>query len=74
MFANGSQNRPLAILGLQLSKLSVKKAGYFSDKTEFQKSSTVLGYTAHVCIIKFDISTFFTEHFEILSVCNITML
>ncbi|KAF8648561.1 hypothetical protein HU200_064603 [Digitaria exilis] len=47
VFPNGSQNRPLAILGLQLSKLSVKKAGYFSDKTEFQKSSTVLGYTAH---------------------------
>ncbi|GJM88107.1 hypothetical protein PR202_ga04134 [Eleusine coracana subsp. coracana] len=44
---NGPQNRPLAILGLQLSKLSVKKTGYFTDKTEFQKSSTVLGYTAH---------------------------
>jgi hypothetical protein len=48
---NGSQNRPLVILGLQLSKLSVKKTGYFSDKTEVQKSSTVLGYAAHVCII-----------------------
>lgn len=47
-FQNGSQNRPLAIFGLQLSKLSVKKTGYFSDKTEFQKSSTVLGYAAHV--------------------------
>ncbi|WVZ88167.1 hypothetical protein U9M48_034715 [Paspalum notatum var. saurae] len=44
---NGSQNRPLAILGLQLSKLSVKKTGYFSDKTEFQKSSTALGYASH---------------------------
>ncbi|KAL6597427.1 hypothetical protein ACP70R_046867 [Stipagrostis hirtigluma subsp. patula] len=44
---NGSQNRPLAILGLQLSKHSVKKTGYFSDKTEFQKSATVLGYAAH---------------------------
>ncbi|XP_062198102.1 vacuolar protein sorting 38-like [Phragmites australis] len=47
MSPNGSQNRPLAILGLQLSKLSVKKASYFSDKTEFQKSTTVLGYAAH---------------------------
>ncbi|XP_062213137.1 vacuolar protein sorting 38-like [Phragmites australis] len=44
---NDSQNRPLAILGLQLSKLSMKKTGYFSDKTEFQKSATVLGYAAH---------------------------
>ncbi|CAD6270722.1 unnamed protein product [Miscanthus lutarioriparius] len=44
---NGSQNRPLVILGLQLSKLSVKKTGYFSDKTGAQKSSTVLGYAAH---------------------------
>ncbi|KAK3136031.1 hypothetical protein QOZ80_5BG0427050 [Eleusine coracana subsp. coracana] len=44
---NGPQNRPLAILGMQLSKLSVKKTGYFTDKTEFQKSSTVLGYSAH---------------------------
>ncbi|KAK3119650.1 hypothetical protein QOZ80_9AG0673330 [Eleusine coracana subsp. coracana] len=43
---NGPQ-KPLAILGLQLSKLSVKKTGYFSDKTEFQKSSTVLGFAAH---------------------------
>ncbi|GJN07098.1 hypothetical protein PR202_ga24893 [Eleusine coracana subsp. coracana] len=32
---NGPQ-KPLAILGLQLSKLSVKKTGYFSDKTEFR--------------------------------------
>ncbi|KAL6905704.1 hypothetical protein ACP4OV_003305 [Aristida adscensionis] len=47
MLPNGSQNRPLAILGLQLSKLSVKKTGYFSDKTELQKSATVLGYAAH---------------------------
>ncbi|TVU50713.1 hypothetical protein EJB05_02100 [Eragrostis curvula] len=46
VLSNGSQNRPLAILGLQLSK-QVKKTGYFSDKTEFQKSSTVLGYAAH---------------------------
>lgn len=44
---NSPQNRPLVILGLQLSKLSVKKTGYFSDKTEVQKSSTVLGYAAH---------------------------
>ncbi|XP_066356393.1 vacuolar protein sorting 38-like [Miscanthus floridulus] len=44
---NGSQNRPLVILGLQLSKLSMKKTGYFSDKTEVQKSYTVLGYAAH---------------------------
>jgi len=44
---NGSQKRPLAILGLQLSKPTAKKTGYFSDKTDFQKSSTVLGYAAH---------------------------
>ncbi|KAJ1264589.1 hypothetical protein BS78_08G011000 [Paspalum vaginatum] len=48
---NGSQNRPLAILGLQLSKLSVKKTGYFSDKTEFQKSSTALGYASHAIFL-----------------------
>lgn len=46
---NGSQNgqTPLAILGLQLSKLSIKKTSYFSDKTEIQKSATLLGYVAH---------------------------
>ncbi|OEL33178.1 hypothetical protein BAE44_0005803 [Dichanthelium oligosanthes] len=44
---NGSQKRPLAILGLQLLKPTAKKTGYFSDKTDFQKSSTVLGYAAH---------------------------
>ncbi|CAM0950381.1 unnamed protein product [Alopecurus aequalis] len=46
---NGSQNgqTPLAILGLQLSKLSIKKTSYFSDKTEIQKSATLLGYIAH---------------------------
>uniref|UniRef100_A0A0D9WU52 Uncharacterized protein n=1 Tax=Leersia perrieri TaxID=77586 RepID=A0A0D9WU52_9ORYZ len=46
---NGSQNgqAPLAILGLQLSKLSMKKTSYFSDKTEIQKSATTLGYVAH---------------------------
>jgi hypothetical protein len=43
----GSQKRPLAILGLQLLKPTAKKTGYFSDKTDFQKSSTVLGYAAH---------------------------
>ncbi|PUZ62820.1 hypothetical protein GQ55_3G017400 [Panicum hallii var. hallii] len=47
MLPNGSQKRPLAILGLQLSKPTAKKTGYFSDKTDFQKSSTVLGYVAH---------------------------
>jgi hypothetical protein len=52
MLPNGSQHgqTPLAILGLQLSKLSIKKTGYFSDKTEIQKSATLLGYVAHVCI------------------------
>lgn len=46
---NGSQNgqTALAILGLQLSKLSIKKTSYFSDKTEIQKSATLLGYVAH---------------------------
>ncbi|CAN6373940.1 unnamed protein product [Urochloa humidicola] len=44
---DGSQKRPLAILGLQLSKPTAKKSGYFSDKTDFQKPSTVLGYAAH---------------------------
>lgn len=46
---NGSQTgqTPLAILGLQLSKLSIKKTSYFSDKTEIQKSATLLGYVAH---------------------------
>ncbi|KAF8707199.1 hypothetical protein HU200_030446 [Digitaria exilis] len=44
---NGYQKRPLAILGLQLSKPTAKKTGYFSDKTDFQKSSTVLGYAGH---------------------------
>ncbi|XBH68989.1 hypothetical protein VPH35_096998 [Triticum aestivum] len=46
---NGYQNgqAPLAILGLQLSKLSIKKTSYFSDKTEIQKSATLLGYVAH---------------------------
>jgi len=34
-------------LGLQLLKPTAKKTGYFSDKTDFQKSSTVLGYAAH---------------------------
>ncbi|KAG2622809.1 UV radiation resistance-associated protein-like [Panicum virgatum] len=47
MLPNGSQRRPLAILGLQLSKPNAKKTGYFSDKTDFHKSSTVLGYAAH---------------------------
>ncbi|RLN31118.1 hypothetical protein C2845_PM05G06590 [Panicum miliaceum] len=47
MLPNGSQKRPLAILGLQLSKPNAKKTGYFSDKTDFQKSSSVLGYAAH---------------------------
>ncbi|KAG8074614.1 hypothetical protein GUJ93_ZPchr0006g43211 [Zizania palustris] len=49
MAQNNSQNGqpPLAILGLQLSKLSMKKTSYFSDKTEIQKSATVLGYVAH---------------------------
>ncbi|CAN6325691.1 unnamed protein product [Urochloa humidicola] len=44
---DGSQKRPLAIFGLQLSKPAAKKTGYFSDKTDFQKPSTVLGYAAH---------------------------
>jgi len=79
---NGSQRRPLAILGLQLSKPNAKKTGYFSDKTDFHKSSTVLGYAAHVSIsslinyykleIKFtillSILISLPEHFEILSV------
>jgi len=47
ILSNGSQKRPLAILGLQLLKPTAKKTGYFSDKTDFQKSSTVLGYAAH---------------------------
>ncbi|BAF20494.1 vacuolar protein sorting 38 [Oryza sativa Japonica Group] len=49
MAPNGSQNgqAPLAILGLQLSKLTMKKTGYFSDKTEIQNSATALGYVAH---------------------------
>ena len=49
LLPNGSQNgqAPLAILGLQLSKLSIKKTSYFSDKTEIQKSATLLGYVAH---------------------------
>jgi len=54
ILSNGSQKRPLAILGLQLLKPTAKKTGYFSDKTDFQKSSTVLGYAAHVCIVLFD--------------------
>ncbi|CAN6348855.1 unnamed protein product [Urochloa humidicola] len=44
---DGSRKRPLAILGLQLSKPTAKKTGYFGDKTDFQKPSTVLGYAAH---------------------------
>jgi ABC-type Mn2+/Zn2+ transport system ATPase subunit len=78
MLPNGSQKRPLAILGLQLSKPTAKKTGYFSDKTDFQKSSTVLGYVAHVCMFQMEIK--FTiyllilisllEHFELLSVYN----
>lgn len=57
MAPNGSQNgqAPLAILGLQLSKLTMKKTGYFSDKTEIQNSATALGYVAHVCIIETEI-------------------
>jgi hypothetical protein len=48
---DSSQKRPLAILGLQLSKPTAKKTGYFGDKTDFHKPSTVLGYAAHVCIV-----------------------
>ncbi|RCV36720.1 hypothetical protein SETIT_8G005000v2 [Setaria italica] len=44
---DGSQKRPLAILGLQLPKPTAKKTGYFGDRTDFQKPSTVLGYVAH---------------------------
>ncbi|CAL4904440.1 unnamed protein product [Urochloa decumbens] len=44
---DGSRKRPLAILGVQLSKPTAKKTGYFGDKTDFQKPSTVLGYAAH---------------------------
>lgn len=49
MSPNGSQSgqTPLSILGLQLSKLSIKKTSYFSDKSEIQKSATLLGYVAH---------------------------
>jgi hypothetical protein len=67
---NGSHKRPLAILGLQLSKLSVKRTGYFSDKTEIQKSSTVLGYAAHLCVHykNLTIPLYLPEGFELLIV------
>lgn len=42
---------PLAISGLQLTALPLKKMSFFSDKKEIQKSATALGYIAHAVLL-----------------------
>lgn len=41
----------LAISGLQLTALPLKKMSFFSDKKEIQKSATALGYIAHAVLL-----------------------
>lgn len=41
----------LSISGLQITALPLKKASFFSDKKEIQRSATALGYIAHVVLL-----------------------
>ncbi|KAK9124952.1 hypothetical protein Scep_013798 [Stephania cephalantha] len=44
---SGNSSGSLAILGLQLNSVPLRKVSFFSDKKEIQRSATALGYVAH---------------------------
>lgn len=43
----------LTISGLHLTVIPFTKMNFFTDKKEVQRSSTALGYVAHVCTFYF---------------------
>lgn len=45
----------LTISGLHLTMVPFTKMSFFTDKKEVQRSSTALGYVAHVCVVSIQI-------------------
>lgn len=55
-YADGIKQRNpglLAISGVQLSMLPFTQMSFFTDKKLVQRSTTALGYIAHVCLLSF---------------------
>lgn len=48
----------LTISGLHLNVVSFTKMSFFTDKKEVRRSSTALGYVAHVCYCTYSFSNF----------------
>ena len=50
---------PVAISGVQLSMLPFTQMSFFTDKKQVQRSTTALGYIAHVCPFSYLTNIFF---------------